>query len=285
MNVTADVGSVGAVGSSSYVAGTGTYTLKGAGPDIAGTADAFRFTYKTISGDSQIIARVATVQNTDTAAKGGVMIRESTAAGARHAMLVVTPSSGVQFSYRASTGGATTTVTLASRTAPQWVKLIRTTTTKFTAYVSRDGTRWELVGTATISMAASSLVGVCDTSKVTATLCTCTFDSVTATAGTITDTQVPAAPTALAVSSKSDVTAILSWTAATDDVGIASYDIYRNAVKVGSSAGTDQTYVDSGLTGGTTYSYTIKSLDAAAKVSSASTALPVTTNTNVLAPP
>jgi chitodextrinase len=285
LNVTADIGAVGAAGSSSYVSGTGTYTLRGAGPDIAGTADAFRFTYKTVSGNSQIIAKVASVQNTNAAAKGGVMIRESTAAGARHAMLVVTPSSGVQFSYRTSTGGSTITVTLASRIAPQWVKLIRTNTTSFAAYVSRDGTRWEFIGTATVSMAASSLVGVCDTSKVSATLCTCTFDNVTVTAGTITDATAPAAPTGLAVTSKSDVTVLLSWIAAIDDVGVSSYDIYRNGVKVGSSAGTDQTFVDSGLAGSATYSYTIKALDVSGKVSVASAALPVTTNANFLGSP
>ena len=36
----------------------GTFTVKGAGADIAGTADAFHFLYQTMTGNGSITARI-----------------------------------------------------------------------------------------------------------------------------------------------------------------------------------------------------------------------------------
>jgi DNA-binding beta-propeller fold protein YncE len=58
-----DVGSVGAVGSASYA--NGIFTVKGSGGNIWSSSDAFRFVYQPMTGDAQIIARIATVQNTN----------------------------------------------------------------------------------------------------------------------------------------------------------------------------------------------------------------------------
>ena len=63
----------GLTGSATFQAGTGTYSVTGAGADIWGTADAFRFVYQPLSGDGQIVARVATVQNTNAWVKAGVI--------------------------------------------------------------------------------------------------------------------------------------------------------------------------------------------------------------------
>ncbi len=74
--------------------------------DIWGTADEFRFAYKQLSGNGSIIARVENIAHTDDWAKAGVMIRESLAAGSTHAMLVVSPASGLAFHRRPTTGAA-----------------------------------------------------------------------------------------------------------------------------------------------------------------------------------
>jgi hypothetical protein len=279
---TADIGSVGATGSSSFSAGT--YTINGAGAGITGTADAFRYTYKTQSGDCQVIARVSSVQNTNAAAKAAIMIRESTAVGSRHATLSVTPGSGVVFLSRGSTNGSTSTVTISGRTAPQWVKLIRTGTS-FSGYISQDGIAWERIHSVTVSMGASATSGLAVTSNVSGTLCEGIVTDATATAGTVTDTQFPQPPSGLAVASQSDVTAVLTWSPATDDIGITSYDIYRNTVKIGSVAGTVQRYVDPTATPATMHTYTVRSIDAAAKNSADSSPLVVTTDANSLLAP
>ena len=79
---TQDIGAVGVAGSASLAAATSTFTVTGAGADIWGTADALRYAYQPLSGDGQIIARVATVQNTNVWVKAGVMIRGDVTAGA-----------------------------------------------------------------------------------------------------------------------------------------------------------------------------------------------------------
>ncbi|UKS28679.1 discoidin domain-containing protein [Paenibacillus sp. HWE-109] len=92
------------------------------------------------------------------------------------------------------------------------------------------------------------------------------------------DTQAPTAPTNLTAAAVSGSQINLSWTAATDNVGVASYAIYRGGTLVGTSATTS--YSDMGLTASTTYSYTVKAKDAAANVSAASNTATATTTTS-----
>jgi hypothetical protein len=175
---TADIGAVGAGGSASY--SSGTFTVVGSGADIWGTADEFRYVYQAASGDCEIRARVATQQNTDGWAKSGVMIRESTSAGSRHAMMAVTPGNGLAFQYRTATAGNSTNVGGGTGTAPYWVRLVRSGTT-ITAYKSTDGSSWASVGSVSISMTASVQIGLAVTSHLDGTLNSSTFSNVTAT--------------------------------------------------------------------------------------------------------
>ena len=64
------------------------FSVQGAGADIWGTADAFQFVYQPLTGDGQIVARVASVQNTAPWAEAGVMIRDTLTPGSRHAALL-----------------------------------------------------------------------------------------------------------------------------------------------------------------------------------------------------
>jgi hypothetical protein len=151
-----DVGAVGIAGSASYSAGT--FSVSGAGVDIGGTSDQFHYVWQTMSGNGQIVARLVSVENTDTLAKGGVMIRESLAANARNVALVLTPGSRFQFQRRVTAGGATT-ISSGSKTLPTWIKLVRTGST-FTGYRSSNGVSWTLLGTSTVTMASDVTVGL-----------------------------------------------------------------------------------------------------------------------------
>jgi autotransporter-associated beta strand protein len=174
-----DIGTTGATGSASYSKGTGTMTIVGAGADITGTSDAFQFVYQTGSGDCYVVAKIATVQNTNTLAKAGVMIRETTAANSRFAGLFVTPGSGLGFLARSTTGGIATISTKTGITAPQWVMILRTGN-GFVGYYSSNGTAWSPMGSTTIAMATSTSIGLAVTSKVSGTLCTATVTNITA---------------------------------------------------------------------------------------------------------
>ena len=71
----ADIGSVGAAGTTIYDGSASTFTVSGGGADVWGTADALQFAYQPVSGDTRVIARVATIQNVNAWTKAGVMIR------------------------------------------------------------------------------------------------------------------------------------------------------------------------------------------------------------------
>ncbi|MEU8635457.1 PQQ-dependent sugar dehydrogenase [Amycolatopsis sp. NPDC048633] len=95
------------------------------------------------------------------------------------------------------------------------------------------------------------------------------------------DTQAPSAPTKL-TGSASGTTVTLNWTAATDNIGVRAYDVYRGGAKVGAVTGTATappatTFVDSGLAANTAYSYYVVARDAQANVSSPSATTTVTT--------
>ena len=175
---TSDIGSTGAIGSASR-SPSGVFTVIGAGADIWGSNDAFRYVYQTATGDCDITARVVSVQTTHNAAKGGVMIRESLNANSRHAMTNLTAVNGLEFLRRTSTGGSTGGVSVSGLSAPYWVRLVRSGNT-FTSYRSSDGVNWTTVGSVTITMSSNVYIGLLVCSHVNATLNTSTFDNVTA---------------------------------------------------------------------------------------------------------
>jgi hypothetical protein len=170
-----DVGSTALAGSTSTV--NGTVTVTGSGADIWGTVDAFRFVSQPLTGDGSIVARVASLQNTDVWAKAGVMIREGTAPGAKHAFCCATSAKGVAFQRRTTTGGASSHTAGSPSAAPRWVKLVRQGSV-ITGYESADGVSWTMVGSTTISMSNPVQIGLAVTSHNNAKLCTAVFDHV-----------------------------------------------------------------------------------------------------------
>ena len=89
------------------------------------------------------------------------------------------------------------------------------------------------------------------------------------------DTTAPTVPTGLSASGTTQTVTTISWTASTDNVGVTGYDIYKNGTFIASSG--SASYTASGLTAGTTYSFTVKAKDAAGNASAVSNALSVTT--------
>lgn len=65
----ADVGAVGAAGTTAYSGGG--WTIEGSGADIWGTADEFRYVYRPIFGNFSITTRVTTIENLDRWVKAG----------------------------------------------------------------------------------------------------------------------------------------------------------------------------------------------------------------------
>ena len=89
------------------------------------------------------------------------------------------------------------------------------------------------------------------------------------------DTQSPTAPAGLNASAISSSQVDLSWTASTDDRGVAGYRVYREGAQVGTAA--MPSFRDGGLAASTTYSYRVAAVDGAGNVSPQSTAVTATT--------
>jgi endonuclease I/chitodextrinase len=90
------------------------------------------------------------------------------------------------------------------------------------------------------------------------------------------DTEIPSAPSNLAVTGSSSSTVSLGWTASTDNIGVTSYDVYVNAAFKSSVSGT--TAIVNGLTPATTYSFYVVAKDAAGNPSPQSNSVNGTTN-------
>ncbi|MGL2993460.1 endonuclease [Flavobacterium sp. TSSA_36] len=93
-------------------------------------------------------------------------------------------------------------------------------------------------------------------------------------AGTV-DTEAPTAPTNLVVTETTTNTATLTWTAATDNVGVTGYDAYVNGTLKTSVTGVTTTIT--GLAAETTYTFYVIARDADRNSSVASTSVTGTT--------
>jgi hypothetical protein len=174
---------------------TGTYQIAGSGADIWGNSDQFHYVYMTLNGDGEISARVVSNgTGSNTWAKGGVMIRQSTAPDSKQMLMGMTggDGGGIAFQGRFADAGAASSSLHGDVIAapPYWVKLTREGN-MITAYASADGETWDLFtdtspdnsgGTITnpidVEMADPVLIGLFVTSHAAGEIRTYTFDNV-----------------------------------------------------------------------------------------------------------
>lgn len=251
-----DVGSVGVAGSATT--STGLFTVTGAGGDIWGTADGLNYAFLPVTNNCTVVARVTSVQGVNAWSKAGLMIRETLNANSANAFIAVTPSNGVTFQYRSSTGGSSANTTTAALVAPYWVKLARSGNT-FTGSRSPDGVNWTQQGSTTITMASTVYVGLAVTSHDTSTACTAVFDNLSVPGWT--NLAAPTAPIGLSATA-GDGKATLAWTASN---GATSYNVKRATIDGGpysvvQSVATND-YDDVALTNGTTYYYAVSGVN------------------------
>ncbi len=97
--------------------------------------------------------------------------------------------------------------------------------------------------------------------------------------GTGPDTQAPTTPANLSASNVEETSATLSWTAATDNVGVTAYNIFNGSTSVGSVSGTSTTIT--GLSASTTYTFSVTAEDAAGNESGVATVSFTTTGGTV----
>ena len=88
------------------------------------------------------------------------------------------------------------------------------------------------------------------------------------------DTSAPTVPQNLTLDGSSESQVAFSWAPSTDNVGVTSYEIARNNVLIGLTG--SASYVDTTISAGNSYAYTVRAKDASDNTSAWSAALPVT---------
>ena len=172
------VGSGNIAGAATYSAPV--FTIAGAGL-IASTEDSGSLGWQTLSGDCSITARVSSLSDTGTSARVGVMIRASLAANSRQLFMGVDGSGKYQWIRRLSTGGSTSRNTKSAvASAAIWVRLVRAGNV-VTAFQSANGTTWNKIGSATVTLPSNCYVGLWVASGNKALLNSSRFNNVTVT--------------------------------------------------------------------------------------------------------
>ncbi len=91
------------------------------------------------------------------------------------------------------------------------------------------------------------------------------------------DLTPPTTPTNVTLVSKTSTSVTIKWTASTDNVSVAGYDIYRNGIDIGWVGQGITTFTDSKLLANTTYKYQVVAWDETYDFSALSSSLSVTT--------
>jgi regulation of enolase protein 1 (concanavalin A-like superfamily) len=188
----ADVGTVQTAGSAQYAAvSSNTFMATGQGSGIGGVggsylstnpsiSDSFNFTYRQVTGDFTLTARLAAVSgkliNTGLMMRAGLNGNDPVATlvlgslGSRIAEMGIRPTAGSSMTW--TTGNQYTTM-------PVWFRLRRAGNV-FTASQSADGVTWFTVGSSTIAMPATYYVGfaACSGDTTNSTAETSRFDNV-----------------------------------------------------------------------------------------------------------
>jgi len=110
--------------------------------------------------------------------------------------------------------------------------------------------------------------------------------NVSVTSPTVVDTTKPGAPTNLVSTSVTDTQVNLSWSPSTDNIAIASYNVYRDGTLIGSVTDiTNTSYGDGTVNANTKYSYSVTAVDGNNNESAKSNSVSVTTLPTPTPPP
>lgn len=246
--------------------GVASYRIRRGGADLAGATalTGTSFTDSTVSASTQYSYTVSAVD------AAGNRSAESTAS------VVTTPSVP-------DTTAPTVPVLTATAASPTSVNLSWTTATDAVGVASYRIRR----GGADLS-GATALTGTSftDSTAAPSTAYSYTVSAVdgagnrsaestaaTATTPAAADTTAPTVPTGL-TATPGNAQVSLSWSASTDAVGVTGYKVYRGGTLIASPTATS--YVDTGVTNGTTYSYAVSARDAAGNESTQTAAVTAT---------
>ena len=139
------------------ITGSGGSSSGGTTGDMwTGNNDSFTYVSQPWSGDGIFTARLASFTSTDSSAKAGIILRETTNAGSRYSATYLLRKGDVWAQHKTATSGGTSNVNFFSasstgRGIPEWIRLVRQGDS-FTCYHSEDGATWITLGSSRINL-------------------------------------------------------------------------------------------------------------------------------------
>lgn len=180
-----DIGAVDLTGETCEL--NGVFEVSASGADIWGTRDEFHFVYQEISADAEIVVRVNSLESTNAWAKAGIMMRNGTADNAAMILLSLSPNpNGLRLGYTlqdrpfdgASMNSAQNNIGPEPIVDyPFYLRLVREGNT-FSGYGSITNGNWSLLGSKTVSMNETILLGMATTSHNNQELTTASYSEV-----------------------------------------------------------------------------------------------------------
>jgi regulation of enolase protein 1 (concanavalin A-like superfamily) len=172
-----------------------TFYLRASGSDLGGTNDHGHFVYQTVVSNFDMSVQVTRLDNTDPAAKAGLMVRENNDAGCREIGIYFTPLNGgsnlITSVYRSATNAVAGTLNqpILSHSL-SWLRMTRSNNV-FNVYYGSNGASWTSFASATLAWNTSMNVGAAATSHTNGILTTAGFSSLTTEAARPGDGLVP----------------------------------------------------------------------------------------------
>ncbi len=181
--ISEDIGT--AVNGSHYTSDTNTIEIVGGGNDIWGNADAFRFVYKSVTGDFDASVRVTDLRGSDAITKAVIDVRDTTAGGSPALHVSVNPPppgrNQGEAGQRATVDGGTagwpgSTFYIPVGIPDGYMRMTRAGDV-FTAFRSTNGTDWVQYAQVTQVSPASMLLGIGVTAHNASLIATGTFSN------------------------------------------------------------------------------------------------------------
>jgi hypothetical protein len=115
--------------------------------------------YQVVRGDVDLVAHVVGIGDGHPLAETGVMIRGSLSSDASHESLTASRTSGVAFERRLARGWSTLGTATTQAAQGAWLRLERRGAV-VSAFVSTNGSAWQMVGSELVNLDAAAYVGV-----------------------------------------------------------------------------------------------------------------------------
>lgn len=135
--------------------------ISGSGTDIWDARDEFYYVYTTLSGNGSLSVRLLDFSAAHAWSKAGIMLRDGLAPDARNVLIHISGQNGSVLQARLQTGAATTNSAGSDPSVPigGWMRLTRSGD-QIIGELSSDGSTWTELGSYTVAMGQTALIGL-----------------------------------------------------------------------------------------------------------------------------